>query len=376
MEPKVTFVVPCYKLAHLLPECVNSILKQTYKDLEVLIMDDCSPDTTPEVAQSFNDPRVRHIRNEPNLGHLSNYNKGIGLAAGKYVWLISADDRISKPYALERYVQIMERHPRLGYVFSAGRFLENGRETRLIEDSWWGNRDRIFSGHDFFVRLYRGDANIVCPSCMVRKDCYTNVGMFPLDMPHAGDRYLWSLWALTYDVAYFAEPMVSYRLHDLNIMNSLRQSKRVMADMFAWQSRIRIKAQEVDRRSLTRTWLSNVSNLYAYALLSEHFQNSSHRMTFDEFESSLREIAAASEQRAVRARVYATFADGCYVRGELGETLRYYRRSLGQNRWMPRIWGKYLLLRSGRLGVGLRRLLVGLRQSITRRRRISPLSAS
>jgi glycosyltransferase involved in cell wall biosynthesis len=50
MDPKVSFLVPCYKLAHFLGDCVNSILAQTYGDFEVLIMDDCSPDNTPEVA--------------------------------------------------------------------------------------------------------------------------------------------------------------------------------------------------------------------------------------------------------------------------------------------------------------------------------------
>src|SRR6478672_7594179 len=59
---KVSFVVPCYRLAHLLGECVDSILAQSYGDFEVLIMDDCSPDATPEVAASFSDPRVRHVR--------------------------------------------------------------------------------------------------------------------------------------------------------------------------------------------------------------------------------------------------------------------------------------------------------------------------
>jgi glycosyltransferase involved in cell wall biosynthesis len=92
MSPTVSFVVPCYKLAHLLSDCVDSILGQTYREFEVLIMDDCSPDNTPEVARSFQDARVKYIRNPTNLGHLHNYNKGIGLSQGKYVWLISADD--------------------------------------------------------------------------------------------------------------------------------------------------------------------------------------------------------------------------------------------------------------------------------------------
>src|SRR6266550_3100148 len=108
MTPIVSFVVPCYKLAHLLRECVDSILCQTFGNLEVLIMDDCSPDKTSEVAQSFRDSRVRYIRNESNLGHLRNYNKGISLTQGKYVWLISADDYLRRAYILEKYVNLLE----------------------------------------------------------------------------------------------------------------------------------------------------------------------------------------------------------------------------------------------------------------------------
>src|ERR1700730_9103333 len=118
MDPKVTFVLPCYKLAHLLSECVSSILDQTYTDFELLIMDDCSPDNTSEIAASFTDPRVKYIRNPRNLGHLQNYNKGIAVARGKYVWLISADDTLRRRYALERYVQLLDKHPNVGYVFS------------------------------------------------------------------------------------------------------------------------------------------------------------------------------------------------------------------------------------------------------------------
>src|SRR5205085_7865147 len=87
--PRVSFVVPCYKLAHLLRDCVESILSQSYRDVEVLIMDDCSPDDTPSVAASFDDSRVRSIRNPVNLGHVRNYNEGIRLSRGEYVWIMS-----------------------------------------------------------------------------------------------------------------------------------------------------------------------------------------------------------------------------------------------------------------------------------------------
>src|SRR5664279_2007316 len=145
-NPKVSFIVPCYKLAHLLPDCINSILNQTYSDFEILIMDDCSPDDTPRVAASFDDPRVIHVRNEPNLGHLRNYNKGISLARGDYIWLISADDYLRRPYILERYIELFDAHPRVGYVFCPGVAVRDGKESDAIGYSFNAGRDTILKG--------------------------------------------------------------------------------------------------------------------------------------------------------------------------------------------------------------------------------------
>jgi glycosyltransferase involved in cell wall biosynthesis len=211
-SPKVTFFVPCYKLAHLLTACVESILAQTYGDFEVLIMDDCSPDNTPEVARSFTDPRVRHIRNEPNLGHLRNYNKAIALAAGEYVWLISADDRLRSPVVLERYLEVMEAHPRVGFAFCPGVGLQGEQETGIVKYGWLPGPDAVLDGRAFLHRLLESNC-VLAPAGLVRKECYERVGVFPLDLPFAGDWYLWCAFALHYDVAYFAEPMVNYREH-------------------------------------------------------------------------------------------------------------------------------------------------------------------
>ena len=174
-SPKVTFVVPCYKLAHLLEECVRSILAQTYTDFEVLIMDDCSPDNTPEVARSFNDPRVRHIRNEPNLGHLRNYNKGISEAAGEYIWLISADDCLRKPYVLERYIEVMENRPDVGYAFCAGMGLQDGHETEIVKWAVLDSPDAVLNGRQFLRRLLQSNC-ILAPSGLVEKGVLRKTG--------------------------------------------------------------------------------------------------------------------------------------------------------------------------------------------------------
>jgi glycosyltransferase involved in cell wall biosynthesis len=195
--PTASFIVLCYKLAHLLPECVDSILSQTYTDFEVLIMDDCSPDRTAEVAKSFQDPRVKHIRNDKNLGLLGNQNEGVRLSRCKYVWIISADDYLRRPYILQRYVDLMEKHPNVGYAFCPGIIVENGQETGV--QGSYGKRDRIVSGHVFLKTLV-GGSMVIAASAMARRECYERISLFPTDitwagarvnMCWAGDWYLW-----------------------------------------------------------------------------------------------------------------------------------------------------------------------------------------
>ena len=116
-------------------------------------MDDRSPDNTPEVAQSFNDARVQWIRNERNLGHIANFNKGITLARGAYIWLISADDRLRKDDALERFVGVLDAHPGVGYSVRAGDVPAGGVEEPMMTNH--GPHDAVFRGDQFCSRLVR-----------------------------------------------------------------------------------------------------------------------------------------------------------------------------------------------------------------------------
>src|SRR5919106_4742281 len=140
--PAVTFVVPCYRLAAYLGECVESILAQSFDDFEILIMDDCSPDDTPRVAASFSDPRVRYVRNATNLGHLKNYNEGIRLARGRYLWLMSADDRLRSHDVLATFVAALDRDPAVTFAFCPAMSLEDSREAGVVPFCWVPQTDR------------------------------------------------------------------------------------------------------------------------------------------------------------------------------------------------------------------------------------------
>lgn len=368
MNPKVSFIVPCYKLAHLLPECVNSILAQTYRDFEVLIMDDCSPDNTPEVARSFADPRVKHVRNEPNLGHLRNYNKGIELSRGEYIWLISADDRLRKPYALEHYVDFMEAHPKIGFVFCPAMGLQDGIETGIVRWTYSGDRQNVSNGLDFLVHsLLPKGGGIAAPAVMARKECYEKASWFPLDMPHQGDAYLWGMWMLQYDVGYLPEPLVHYRLHGQSMMATFKREDAniVLRDELAvlWrmkrelQKRGFIKEAQIAIRHLIAKYVSTLVAKYQGANLSVC------QMTLEECDKSVADNAENPKEGAeISARARAGLADHYVWNNDLGRARDLYVESLHQYPWMPSVWGQYALLCSGVIGSFLRKALGAVRR--------------
>jgi glycosyltransferase involved in cell wall biosynthesis len=361
VSPLVTFVVPCYKLAHFLPDCLNSILGQTFRDLEVLVMDDHSPDNTADVVRSFQDHRVRYIRNDRNLGPLPNYNKGIGMSRAKYVWLISADDYLRRPYVLERYVEVMDRHARVGYAFCPGVGVKDGTETGVLDYSTYGERDLVVSGHSFMSSILR-HCFVLAPSALVRRECYTRLGGFPtgvvwagdpIDLVWGGDWYLWALFAMHFDVAYFAEPMVCYREHGSSSSDHVTQAhieKCVLAEIAVpWM--LKQKADEAGFRDVARQCLKAIASEYANHLLGQWYRSGTRTMSMEEFEASLaRNKATEAEKRWIRARALAGFASGMFLRGERSQARRLFHDALGVDPWMLDVQIKRLLLRSGFVG--------------------------
>src|ERR1700749_991871 len=107
--PRVTILVPVYNGASHLAETLNSLLAQTYKDFELLIIDDGSTDDSAAIIKSFSDPRIRLIQQE-NKGLCSTLNRGIQEARGEYIARSDHDD-ISFPHRLDREMTVADMHP-------------------------------------------------------------------------------------------------------------------------------------------------------------------------------------------------------------------------------------------------------------------------
>ena len=114
---KVSAIIPTYNRAYIVLEAVESVLGQTYRDFEIVVVDDGSTDNTAEIVRGIGDPRIRYITHEKNKGCSAAYNSGIAAARGDLVGFLDSDDRW-KPDYLERQVGFFERHPEVDAVFT------------------------------------------------------------------------------------------------------------------------------------------------------------------------------------------------------------------------------------------------------------------
>lgn len=116
---KYTFLIPAYK-SQFLKEAIESILAQTYKDFDVLVSDDCSPERLDEIVAQFSDPRISYIKNKENIGGKNlvlHWNLLLSKTKSKYC-ILASDDDVYSPSFLEEIDNLIERYPE-SYIFRA-----------------------------------------------------------------------------------------------------------------------------------------------------------------------------------------------------------------------------------------------------------------
>ena len=218
-RPSVRVVVPCYNYGHYLPECVDSVLSQDGVEVEVLIIDDASPDGSADVARALAqaDARVQVIAHEENRGHIRTYNEGLSSAASDYLVLLSADDMLA-PGALARATRIMEDDPRVGLVYGHPETFTDAppapRGDRSRSTIWRGPR---WIDHQF----RRGLSIIYSPEAVVRTSVHRAAGWYRPELPHSGDLEMWLRIADIADVARIHGPDQAYRrVHAASMMQT------------------------------------------------------------------------------------------------------------------------------------------------------------
>lgn len=137
-SPKVSVIIPTYNGKEHLGEAIQSVLDQTYKDFELLVINDASPNDPAEVMAKFDDPRIRYIVHERNRGVDQARSTGIRSSSGEIVAFLDQDDYYH-PEKLEAHVRFYEKHPNVGFTYNA-RF-ELDYSAKSIRTIWRPSRN-------------------------------------------------------------------------------------------------------------------------------------------------------------------------------------------------------------------------------------------
>ena len=127
INPTVSIILPTYNRAHTLRKAVDSILNQTYKDFELIVVDDGSTDDTYNLIKSINDYRIVYVKHEKNKGAAAARNTGIKLAKGKYIAFQDSDDEWYS-HKLEKQMEIIENNKLIDIVYSSFFLIKNGQK--------------------------------------------------------------------------------------------------------------------------------------------------------------------------------------------------------------------------------------------------------
>jgi len=222
--PKVSVIIPSFNCELYIAETINSVLNQSHKNIELIVVDDGSSDRTREIVASFG-PQVRLIA-QPNSGRCAARNRGIREARGEYICLLDHDDYwfFDK---IERQLTEFKRHPEAGGVYSnyiiwhrdvVGQFpvpdsidLTNYSDGIDEELSGW-----IY--HQFLINIY-----MLTSAAMFRVEVFERCGVYDESLPYSEDWELWLRISREYPLIKLNRPTTLYRQHPQQVNRVMRE---------------------------------------------------------------------------------------------------------------------------------------------------------
>ena len=212
--PKVSVIMPAYNAEKYIKEAIDSILGQTFRDFELIVLNDCSRDHTESVIRSYDDPRIVYVRNEQNMGVARTLNRGLELAKGEYIARMDADD-IALPERFAVQLDYLERNPDTAVVASAVEL--------------FGAQDgvRVFSATSEKLKADLLYANCFAhPSVMMRTAMIRELGGYDGSFEGVEDYHLWVCAVQKYRIASVEQVLLRYRIHPSQVTQTQSVPKR------------------------------------------------------------------------------------------------------------------------------------------------------
>lgn len=200
---KVSVIMPAYNAEKYIGEAIDSILAQTFRDFELIIVNDGSTDRTEEIILSYSDPRIVYLKNETNLKISDTLNRGIDIAQGEYIARMDSDD-IALPERFERQVAYMDQNPKCVVCGTAAILFGEGMEEKTVVPS---GDPRYVKGQMIF------HCPIMHPSVFIRQEVLERNNIrYCRDYNGTEDYEMW--WRLSSygEICSLPDPLLKYRI--------------------------------------------------------------------------------------------------------------------------------------------------------------------
>lgn len=206
-NPIISVITPAYNCEKTIAFTIDSVLAQTFKNFELIIVDDGSTDNTSRIVSQYSDQRIVHIYQE-NKERAEARNRGIKIARGQYIAFLDSDDTWT-PNKLTKQVFILEHNLDFGMVYCRTNFFNNsvGRTSKVFSKS-----ERLYRGKQCLPRLLK-DNFIFSPTPLIRKSVFDKVGLFKTSFIPIEDWEMWTRISAEYIIDYIDEPLANYRIH-------------------------------------------------------------------------------------------------------------------------------------------------------------------
>ena len=201
--PKISVIMPAYNAEKYIAEAMDSILNQTFRDFEFIILNDCSKDRTEEIILSYDDPRIVYVKNEENMGVARTLNRGLDMAKGEYIARMDADD-ISLPERFEKQVAYLDANADIAVL---GTNIELFTDKKSLGFREFSHNPELMALDMFF------SCGVAHPSVMMRTNVIQNLGGYAPEFNGLEDYELWCRVLEHYNITTLPDILLQYRIH-------------------------------------------------------------------------------------------------------------------------------------------------------------------
>jgi glycosyltransferase involved in cell wall biosynthesis len=266
---KVSTIIRTFNRAHIIGDALESALAQTYRDLEVIVVDDGSTDNTSSVVHGFRDKRVRLIRHGYNMGVAAAANTGVAAATGEAIALLDSDD-LWKPDKTERQVEFLRRHPAVSAVFSDVEVVDGAtvipstmgymRSFPKLIDRRQKGQEFVLTGRQMYLCLLE-EAPIKTNALLVRREIFAAVGAFDVSARSGEDWEFFLRLSRAASFGYIDLPLAVQRRSPDSIYDKFRLHDKLFLFNVSVQEKKGLRGDPEAIRAVNRGLSQHTSNL-------------------------------------------------------------------------------------------------------------------